>query len=77
MDLQELAWGSVDWIVLAQDRDRWRVLINATMKLRVPENAGKFWTSLRPVSCSRRNLLHRVIIIIIIIGIIIFILFLF
>ena len=36
MDLQELGWGYVDWIGLAQDRDRWRTLVSAVMKLRVP-----------------------------------------
>ena len=32
--------GVVDWIDLAQDRDRWQALINAVMKLRVSYNAG-------------------------------------
>jgi len=36
MDLQELGWGDTDWIELAQDRDRWRALVNAVMKLQVP-----------------------------------------
>jgi hypothetical protein len=35
MDLEEIAWGYVDWIQLAQDRDRWRVLMNTVMNLRV------------------------------------------
>jgi hypothetical protein len=35
-DLREVACGCVDWIGLAQDRDRWRVLVSAVMNLRVP-----------------------------------------
>ena len=36
MDLQEVGCGYVDWIGLAQDRDRWRTLVSVVMKLRVP-----------------------------------------
>jgi hypothetical protein len=35
MELWEIGWGSVEWIQLAQDRDRWRVLVNTVMHLRV------------------------------------------
>jgi hypothetical protein len=36
MDLLEIGLGVVDWIALAQNRYRWRALVNAVMNLRVP-----------------------------------------
>jgi hypothetical protein len=36
MDLVELGWGDVDWIGPAQDRDRWRALVNSVLNIRVP-----------------------------------------
>jgi hypothetical protein len=35
MDLREIGWGCVEWVHLAQDRDRWRAVVNAGMNLRV------------------------------------------
>jgi hypothetical protein len=37
--------GSIGWIELAQDRDRWRALVNAVLDLRFPQNMRKFLTS--------------------------------
>jgi hypothetical protein len=36
MDLLEIGWGGVDWIGLAQDRDKWKALANVVMNFRVP-----------------------------------------
>jgi hypothetical protein len=36
MDLGEVGWSDVDWISLAQDRNRWRALVNSLLNLRVP-----------------------------------------
>jgi hypothetical protein len=36
MHLVEVGWGNVDWIGLAQDRDRWRAVVHSVLNLRVP-----------------------------------------
>jgi hypothetical protein len=43
MGRQEVEWVK-DWIDLAQDKNRWRTLVNGVMNLRFPSNVGKFWT---------------------------------
>jgi len=57
MGLQEKRCGCIDWIDLAQDRDRCQALVKEVMNIHIPKNAGKFLTSCKPVNFSRRNLL--------------------
>jgi hypothetical protein len=57
MHLQEVGCGSMDWIGLAQDRNRWRAIVNVVMNLQVPLNAGNFLSSCEPVSFSTRIVL--------------------
>jgi hypothetical protein len=60
MDLGEVGWGDVDWIGLAQDRNRWKALVNSVFNLRVPRNAGKLPSGLISIGLSRSAQLHRV-----------------
>jgi hypothetical protein len=50
----------MDWIGLAQDRDRWWALVNAVMDLWVQQNVGNLLTNCKPVSLSRRTVLYGV-----------------
>jgi hypothetical protein len=40
VDLQEMGGGCGDWMELAQDRDRWRAIVNTVMNLRIPKMRG-------------------------------------
>jgi hypothetical protein len=60
MDLGEVGWVDVDWIGLAQDRNRWRVLVNSVLNLRVPRNAGKLSSGLTSSGLSSSAQLHTV-----------------
>jgi hypothetical protein len=60
MKLGEIGWGGMDWIYIAQDRDKWRDVVNAVMNLRVPKNAGKFLSGCTTGGLSSSPQLHRV-----------------
>jgi hypothetical protein len=60
MDLLEIGLSVVDWIGVAQDRYRWRALVNTLMNLRVPLNAGKLTNGCTTYGLSSGTQLHRV-----------------
>jgi hypothetical protein len=60
MDLQEVRWGGVDRIDMAQDRERWRALLNAVINIRVQQSVGNVYTSSIAARISGRTLLHGV-----------------
>jgi hypothetical protein len=45
MDVREIGWSGVDWISLAQDRDKWPAVVKTVMLLRLPQDEGNFLTS--------------------------------
>jgi hypothetical protein len=53
MDLREIGFGDVDWIHWAQDRDRWRALVNTVMNIRV---CGEFLDWLSVLVASQEGL---------------------
>ena len=60
INLQEVGCWGMDRIELAEVMDRWRVLVKAVLKLRIPLNAENFLTGRKTVSFSRWTLLHGV-----------------
>jgi hypothetical protein len=59
-DMRFGLWGDVDWIGLAQDRDRWRTLVNSVLNLWVPYNSGKLSSILTTGDLSSSAQLHGV-----------------
>ena len=51
----------VVWFDLAEEQDKWRIVVNIVMKFSSVEKAGNFLTSRGTVSSSRRNFFHEVI----------------
>jgi hypothetical protein len=60
IDLGEIERSGVDRIGLAQDRNKWRTLVNAVMNLRVLYDAGKLWKGYTTGAFSSSTQLHRV-----------------
>jgi hypothetical protein len=60
IDLGEVGWGDVDWISLAQDRNRCRALVNSVLNHRVPQNTGKLSSGLTTGGLSSNAKLHGV-----------------
>jgi hypothetical protein len=60
MDLLEIGWGLVDWIGLAQDREKWRAPVNAVMNFCVPLKAGKLSSGYIIGGLSSSSQFHRV-----------------
>jgi hypothetical protein len=54
MDLGEVGWSDVDWIGLAQDKNRWGALVNSVLNLPVPRNAAKLLSDLSSSAQLRR-----------------------
>jgi hypothetical protein len=60
MDLGKIGWDGVDWIGLAQDRGKWRTLVNSAMNFQVSYNAGILSSGFTACDLSSSAKLHRV-----------------
>jgi hypothetical protein len=61
MDFVEVGWSDVDWIGMAKDRNRWRVLVNSVLNIRLPKNAWKLSSVLTTGGLSSGAQLQRFI----------------
>jgi hypothetical protein len=59
MGLKDIRWHSVDWIGLAQDKNKWKALVNMVMSHQFPENAGKFLSGYTTCGLLSSAQLHR------------------
>jgi hypothetical protein len=60
MDVREIGFGDVDWINLAQDRDRWRALVNRWWNFAFHKMRGISWLAEGALSFLRRTLVHGI-----------------
>jgi hypothetical protein len=59
-DFKEISWEGVNWIHRAQDKDKWRALLNVVRNFRVQYNAGNFLVICKIISFSKGTLLRGV-----------------
>jgi hypothetical protein len=60
MNVMEIGWGDMDWIVPAQDKGQWWAFVDTVMNLRIPYNFGNLLSSCTTGRFSRRAQLHEV-----------------
>jgi hypothetical protein len=60
MDFLDIEWGDVDWLGLAQDRDKRWAVMNAVMNIQVPWNAEKLSSGYTTIGLSISSQLHKI-----------------
>jgi hypothetical protein len=61
MEIAKIVLSGVDWVRMAQDRDKWRALVNAVMNLRILYNAGELSSRYTTDGLSSSAQFHRVV----------------
>jgi hypothetical protein len=59
MYIRKIQWGGLTWIGIAQDRDKWKAVVNMAMNHRLPYNFGKFFSSCTTGNSSKRSQLRE------------------